>query len=148
MPTRVATARWAGSIQEGAGTMALGSGAFEGAYSFRTRMGDAPGTNPEELLGAAHAGCFSMALSAGLTRAGTPPASLETTARVHFEQQDEGWRITRIDLSVEGAVAGIDEDAFRAAADDAKANCPVSIALAGVPEVTLETTWTAPQAEG
>ena len=139
MPTRLATARWTGPVQDGNGTMALGSGAFEGPYSFRTRMGDDPGTNPEELLGAAHAGCFTMALSAALTRAGTPPTSLETTARVHFEQQEAGWRITRINLATTGVVPGINEDTFRDAATDAKANCPVSIALAGVPDVTLET---------
>jgi osmotically inducible protein OsmC len=139
MPTRVATAHWQGSVQEGSGTVALGSGAFEGSYSFRTRMGDEPGTNPEELLGAAHAGCFTMALSAALSRAGTPPTALDTTARVHFEQQDAGWRITRIELHTEGVVPGINEDTFRDLATDAKANCPVSVALAGVPEVTLTT---------
>jgi lipoyl-dependent peroxiredoxin len=138
MPTRKATAHWSGSVQEGNGTVALGSGAFEGAYSFRTRMGDEPGTNPEELLGAAHAGCFTMALSAALTRAGTPPESLDTTARVHFEQQDAGWRITRIELSTTGTVPGIDQATFEKTAEDAKKNCPVSVALSGVPDVTLE----------
>jgi osmotically inducible protein OsmC len=138
MPTRNASAHWDGSLQDGKGSVALGSGAFEGSYSFRTRMGDEPGTNPEELLGAAHAGCFSMALSAGLSRAGTPPEALDTTAAVRFEQQDGGWRIARIDLRVEGRVPGIDQAAFGAAAEDAKANCPVSVALAGVPEVTVE----------
>ena len=138
MPTRVATAHWSGSVQDGSGTVALGSGAFEGAYSFKTRMGDDPGTNPEELLGAAHAGCFTMALSAALTRAGTPPTSLDTRARVHFEQQEPGWRITRIDLTVTGAVPGIDDAAFTAAAQGAKENCPVSVALSGVPEITLD----------
>jgi lipoyl-dependent peroxiredoxin len=140
MPVRVANARWQGSVQEGSGTVSLGSGAFEGAYSFRTRMGDDPGTNPEELLGAAHAGCFTMALSAALSRAGTPPTALATTARVHFEQKDAGWRITRIDLATTGTVPGIDADRFREVANDAKANCPVSVALSGVPEVNLEAT--------
>jgi osmotically inducible protein OsmC len=138
MPVRVANARWQGSVQEGNGTVSLGSGAFEGSYSVRTRMGDEPGTNPEELLGAAHAGCFSMALSAALSRAGTPPTSLATTARVHFEQKDAGWRITRIDLATTGVVPGIDEARFKELAEDAKANCPVSVALAGVPEVNLD----------
>ena len=114
MPTRTATAHWNGSVQDGSGTVALGSGAFEGSYSFRTRMGDEPGTNPEELIAAAHAGCFSMALSAGLSRAGTPPTSIDTSAQVHFAQLDAGWRITRIDLSVVGDVPGIDAAAFQA----------------------------------
>jgi osmotically inducible protein OsmC len=140
MPVRNANARWQGSVQEGSGTVALGSGAFEGSYSFRTRMGDDPGTNPEELLGAAHAGCFTMALSAALSRAGTPPTALATSARVHFEQKDVGWRITRIDLSTHGTVPGVDAERFREVASDAKANCPVSVALSGVPEVTLEAT--------
>ncbi len=138
MPTRLATARWTGSVQDGSGTVAVGSGAFEGAYSFRTRMGDDPGTNPEELVGAAHAGCFTMALSAALSRDGTPPTSLETTARVHFEQQDAGWRITRIELATTGVVPGIDDATFQETAAEAKATCPVSVALAGVPEVTLQ----------
>jgi osmotically inducible protein OsmC len=142
MPTRTATAQWSGTVQDGSGKVALGSGAFEGAYSFKTRMGDDPGTNPEELLGAAHAGCFTMALSAMLTRAGTPPTSLDTTARVEFQQKDEGWRITRIDLRTTGVVPGIDDATFKATAEEAKKGCPVSVALAGVPEINLEASLT------
>jgi len=140
MPTRRATARWEGSVQEGSGRVALGSGAFEGSYSFRTRMGDEPGTNPEELIGAAHAGCFSMALSAALTRAGNPPTSIDTSAAVTFEQQEAGWRITKIVLTTEGVVPGIDDAAFKKFADDAKVGCPVSVALGGVPDVSVNAT--------
>ncbi len=137
MPTRTASARWEGSVQEGAGTMRLGSGAFEGSYSFRSRMQDGPGTNPEELIGAAHAGCFSMALAAGLGRAGHPPERVDTTADVHFEQHESSWRITRVDLRTRAAVPDIDDATFRQHAEDAKANCPVSQALTGV-EITLD----------
>ena len=140
MPTRRASAHWNGSVSEGSGTVALGSGAFEGAYSVKTRMGDDPGTNPEELLGAAHAGCFSMALAAALSRAGTPPTSIATDAQVHFEQQEAGWRITRIDLSTTASVPGIDDATFQETAAAAKAGCPVSVALAAVPEINLTAT--------
>jgi osmotically inducible protein OsmC len=115
----------------------LGSGAFEGAYSYRSRMEDGPGTNPEELIAAAHAGCFSMALSAGLGRAGYEPRRIRTDARVRFEPSLDGFAITRIDLETEAEVPGIDEESFREQAETAKANCPVSKALAGV-EIGLE----------
>ena len=137
MPIRTASARWEGSVQEGSGTMRLASGAFEGKYSFQSRMEDAKGTNPEELIGAAHAGCFSMALAGGLGRAGHPPDHIDTTAEVHFEKKEAGWRITRVDLSTRAAVPGIDDATFRQQADDAKTNCPVSQALTGV-EITLD----------
>lgn len=132
MPERTATARWEGGLQQGKGTMRLGSGAFEGQYSFSSRFEEGSGTNPEELIGAAHAGCFSMALSAGLERAGHAPSSVDTTARVHLERADSGFRISRIDLTTTAAVPGIDDAGFQEQAETAKANCPVSTALAGV----------------
>ena len=133
MPARTATARWQGGLRDGNGTMALGSGAYEGAYSFTSRFEDGAGTNPEELLGAAHAACFSMALSAGLEGAGSPPDTVETTATVHLVPADGGgFRISRIDLATTAAVPGIDPSAFQEQAEAAKANCPVSKALAGV----------------
>ncbi len=132
MPERTATARWEGGLQEGKGTMRLGSGAFEGQYSFSSRFEEGTGTNPEELIGAAHAGCFSMALSAGLERAGHPPTSVETTARVHLERAESGFRIERIDLTTAADVPGIDDAAFQEQAETAKKNCPVSQALTGV----------------
>jgi osmotically inducible protein OsmC len=132
VPTRTATARWEGGLQQGNGTMRLGSGAFEGQYSFSSRFEEGTGTNPEELIGAAHAGCFSMALSAGLERAGCTPTAVETSARVHLERVESGFRISRIELSCTADVPGIDDAAFREQAEAAKTNCPVSQALAGV----------------
>jgi osmotically inducible protein OsmC len=137
MPARTATARWEGGLQSGHGTMRLGSGAFEGQYSFSSRFEEGTGTNPEELIAAAHAGCFSMALSAGLERAGFTPTSVETSARVRLERGDSGFRITRIDLTCTAAVPGIDGDAFQEQAATAKATCPVSQALAAV-DIHLE----------
>ncbi len=137
---RTATARWDGSIGDGKGTMAFGSGAFEGSYSVPSRFEEGDGTNPEELIAAAHAGCFSMALSGGLTRAGNPPDSIETTASVHIEKQDDGWEITKIELVTEASVPGIDDAAFQEAAEGAKAGCPVSKALGGVGEISLQAT--------
>jgi osmotically inducible protein OsmC len=115
----------------------LGSGAFQGAYSFRSRMEDGPGTNPEELIGAAHAGCFSMALSAGLSAAGHTPTRVHTTAAVHFDRVEGGFRITKIELRTEAQVPGIDRAAFLEQAETAKKNCPVSKALTGT-EITLD----------
>lgn len=132
MPERTAAARWEGGLQDGKGTMRLGSGAFEGQYSFSSRFEDGTGTNPEELIGAAHAGCFSMALTAGLERAGHPPTAVETSARVHLERAESGFHIPRIDLDCTATVPGIDDAAFQEQAATAKANCPVSKALAGV----------------
>ena len=129
MPTRSAHAEWNGAIDSGDGKMAFGSGAFEGPYSFQSRMKDGPGTNPEELIGAAHAGCFSMALSLILGNDGNTPESISTDAKVSFEQQGEGWAITGIELTTRGKVPGMDEDAFRKAAETAKEACPVSVAL-------------------
>ncbi|HYM60572.1 MAG TPA: OsmC family protein [Thermoanaerobaculia bacterium] len=137
MPVRRADAEWKGSLKEGRGTMKLGSGAFEGAYSFGTRFEEAPGTNPEELIGAAHAGCFSMAFSAGLGRAGFTPARIHTTAEVRLEKVGEGFGITKIHLTTEGSVPGIDAATFAEEARKAKEGCPVSKALAGV-QITLD----------
>ena len=130
MPTRSAHAEWNGPLDSGKGTMAFGSGAFEGPYSFKSRMQEGPGTNPEELIGAAHAGCFSMALSGVLGAGGHTPDSISTDAKVRFEQQGDAWAITGIELTTRGRVPGIDEDGFRQAAETAKENCPVSQALA------------------
>ena len=136
MPTRKAHAEWKGPIDSGEGTMQFSSGAYEGAYSFKSRMQDGPGTNPEELIAAAHAGCFSMALSVFLGNEGFTADSIETDAKVSFEQQGEGWAITGIELTTVGTVPGMDGDAFVQAAEAAKENCPVSVALKAVP-ITL-----------
>jgi len=137
MAERKANARWSGSLKEGEGTMRLGSGAYEGGYSFRSRFEEGEGTNPEELIGAAHAGCFSMALADVLSEAGHEVQSVETTARVSLRPQDGEPTITAIELSTEGRVPGIDEEEFRRHAEEAKAGCPVLRALAG-PEITVE----------
>ena len=131
MPARKANAVWEGGLKAGKGEVSLGSGAFTGAYSFVSRFADGQGTNPEELIAAAHAGCFSMALSAALERAGHTARRVSTTATVHLEMATEGPRISRIDLHTEAEVPGIDEAAFQAQAQEAKAGCPVSKALAG-----------------
>jgi osmotically inducible protein OsmC len=132
MAVRTAKAAWDGGIQTGKGTMALGSGAFEGQYSFSSRFENGAGTNPEELIGAAHAGCFSMALAATLGRAGFEPKNIRTTAQVHLVKNDTGFVIPTIDLDTEAEVPGIDADKFQELAKTAKENCPVSKALAGV----------------
>jgi len=130
---RTASAAWDGDLQQGKGTLRVGSGAFEGNYSFGTRMGNDPGTNPEELLGAASAGCFTMALSAALSKAGHPPKHLATSAVVHFTRDDSGFRIARIELHAEGSVPGVDEATFERIAHEAERGCPVSRALGGTP---------------
>ena len=137
MITRSAEAHWNGDVMKGTGSVKLGSGAFEGQYSFNTRFADGVGTNPEELIGAAHAGCFSMALSGVLTRAGTPPTHIHTTAKVSLDKTDAGFVISKIVLTTEGEVPGIDAATFAEAANNAKLNCPVSKALAAV-EIHLE----------
>ena len=136
MPVRRADATWEGGFPRGEGRMKLGSGAFDGRFSFATRMQDEPGANPEELLGAAHAGCFSMALSGVLGKAGFTPESISTNARVHVEKSDAGFSITRIELDTRAKVPGIDADTFKASAEDAKTNCPVSRLFKGA-EITL-----------
>jgi osmotically inducible protein OsmC len=137
MAVRTADARWEGNLQDGKGTMRFGGGAFEGQYSFSSRFEEGAGTNPEELIAAAHAGCFSMALSNGLAKAGHVPTRVETTASVHLDKVEGGFGITKIDLRTEAEVPGIDESAFKEQAETAKANCPVSKALAAV-EITLD----------
>lgn len=136
MPARTASAVWNGGLKDGSGRMRLGSGAYEGAYSFATRFEEEPGTNPEELVGAAHAGCFSMALSGALGRAGFPPTRIATTAKVHLGLGEGGAAITRIELDCEAEVPGIDAAAFAEQAEGAKKGCPVSKALTGV-EIVL-----------
>jgi len=138
MPQRTASARWDGSLQEGAGTMRMASGAYEGPYSFQSRFEEGDGTNPEELIAAAHAGCFSMALSAGLGQAGHTPESVETEATVQIEQIGDGFAITHIVLRARASVPGIDADEFQQQAEAAKAGCPVSKALGGVDSIELE----------
>ena len=138
MPVRSAEAVWEGSLQDGKGSMKMASGAYEGAYSFSSRFEDGSGTNPEELLAAAHAGCFSMAFSGGLTRAGHPPTRVHTIANVHLEKKEGGgFRIARVHLVTEAEVPGIDEEEFQRQAEGARENCPVSKALAGV-DIRLE----------
>ena len=136
MPTRTADARWQGSLQDGQGTMKMATGAYEGPYSFQSRFEEGDGTNPEELIGAAHAGCFSMALSGALGKAGYEPESVETIATVHLDKAGEGFKITRVQLDTKARVPGIDNDEFQKQAEGAKEACPVSQALGGV-EISL-----------
>ena len=130
MPVRNAEAEWKGNLIEGQGHMKMGT-AYDGPFTFRSRMEDGAGTNPEELIAAAHAGCFSMALSAGLGKAGFNPKRVHTKASVHFEKVGDGFAITHIDLTTEAEVQGIDNTKFQEMADGAKKGCPVSKALAG-----------------
>ena len=139
MPVRSASAVWEGDLKGGGGKMKLGSGAYEGKYSFGSRFEENPGTNPEELIAAAHAGCFSMALSGALGKAGFTPTRISTSARAHLEMTDGGPRISRIELATEAEIPGIDDATFQQHAAGAKANCPVSKALAGV-DIQLEAT--------
>jgi len=137
---RTAEAEWKGGVPEGEGSVALGSGAFKGPYGFRSRMGDgAGGTNPEELLGAAHAACFSMALSLALAKAGHAPTRLHTEAKVHLEQKPGGYEITLIELATRASAPGLDAAKFAELATATKSSCPVSKALAAV-RITLEAT--------
>ena len=136
MPTRTAEANWNGSLMEGKGTLSTGSKAFSGPYDWKSRSGEGSTTNPEELIAAAHAGCFSMALSHQLAQAGNPPTRVHTTARVSFEKQAEGFAITKIELNTDATVPGIDEKKFQELANKAKEGCPVSKALKATP-ITL-----------
>ncbi|MGM0586945.1 MAG: OsmC family protein [Bacteroidota bacterium] len=133
MPKRTAEAIWNGQLKDGNGTMKMQSGAYEGQYSFASRFENGTGTNPEELIAAAHAGCFSMALSGALGKNDFDPQSVETTAEVNLAKQDGGFAIAGITLNTVAEVPGIDEEAFMKIANDAKDNCPVSQALASVP---------------
>jgi osmotically inducible protein OsmC len=137
MSIRESHARWEGDLRGGTGTMRLGSGAFEGKFSFKSRFEEGQGTNPEELIGAAHAGCFSMAFSNLLAEAGHVPTSVETKAQVYLERIDGKPTIRRIHLSTEGVVPGISATKFQEIAAQAKVGCPVSRALASV-EITLD----------
>ena len=137
MPVRTAEAEWKGSLNQGSGRMKTGTGSFEGSYSFGSRFEEAKGTNPEELIAAAHAGCFSMAFSGQLSRAGFEPTSIKTTANVHLVKGEAGFGITRIDLVCRAQVPGVDEATFKEKAEAAKKGCPVSRALASV-EITLD----------
>ena len=133
MADRKATAEWNGDLMHGEGKMSLGSGAFEGKFSFNTRMGDEPGTNPEELIAAALAGCYSMALNATLEKQGTPATAVRYAAVVHFGKGDSGFAISGIDLETNAVVQGIKEEDFQQTAENVKETCPVSKALAAVP---------------
>jgi len=131
MPVRKAEAQWNGTLLEGNGHMKMATGSYDGPFTFKSRMEDGTGTNPEELIAAAHAGCFSMAFSAGLGKAGFSPKRVHTTASVHFDKVEAGFAITSIDLETEAEIPGIDETKFQEMAQGAKAGCPVSKALAG-----------------
>lgn len=138
--TRKAEADWNGSIMDGKGNVKLGSGAFEGAYSFKSRFSDdedQKATNPEELIAAAHAGCFTMALSGNLGRAGYTPTTIHTTANVKIEKQGDGFVIPNIDLVTEAKVEGIEDEEFQQIAEKTKKTCPVSQVLAGA-EISLK----------
>src|SRR5580693_7429609 len=130
MAKRISDAEWRGDLKDGAGTLRLGSGAFEGKYSYKSRFEDGPGTNPEELIAAAHAACFSMALSAALSQKGHAPTRIHTKATVHFGPVTGGFAISRIELETDDAAA------FEQVAQAAKVGCPVSKALAAV-EISL-----------
>lgn len=131
MTIRKAEARWEGDLMSGKGHVKTESGALDAPYSFKTRMENEKGTNPEELIGAAHAGCFTMALCARLTQAGMKPTRIDTTAEVQFDKVEGGFTISSIRLRTRAAIPGVDASAFKAHADEAKRTCPVSRALAG-----------------
>ena len=137
MPVRKSEATWRGTLKEGAGTMRLASGLYEGPYTYSSRFEEAAGTNPEELVGAAHAGCFSMFLAALLSDKGYKPERISTSASVHL---GAGPLIKKIELECEAEVPGVSEQVFRDLAAQAKENCPVSKALMSVPEITLDAT--------
>lgn len=132
MPTRKASAEWEGGLKDGQGSLKLGSGAYEGPYSFGSRFEEGTGTNPEELIGAAHAACYAMALSAGLEKAGHPPSRVSATSRIEFDTAGDAPRIRSSTLDVEAEVPGIDEGAFQEQAEGAKSGCIVSRALGDV----------------
>lgn len=140
MPVRTASAVWNGGLKGGNGTMRMASGAYEGAYSFASRFEEGTGTNPEELIASAHAGCFSMALSAALEEGGYSPERVSTTARVRLQMLDAGPTITDIELTTEAKVPGIDEDTLVEFANGAKENCPISRALGAVENITVDAT--------
>jgi osmotically inducible protein OsmC len=140
MAIRTANARWEGTLTEGSGVIRTGKGGLSGNYSFKSRFEEGEGTNPEELIGAAHAGCYSMALSAELTKAGFPPAAVDTTATVHFDRVDNLPTVTRVDLVTSATVPNIDDSEFQKIAEAAKSGCPISRLLAPGAEITLSAT--------
>ena len=137
MPVRTADAQWEGNLKDGKGTMRLGGGAYEGPYTFSSRFEEGSGTNPEELIAGAHAGCFSMKFSADLDAAGATPHSVHTTANVHLDKVEGGFKITRIHLVSEAQVDGIDEAKFQEVAESSRQNCPISGLVTGA-EITVE----------
>ena len=137
MTERNGSADWHGDVKTGSGKVTVGDGVFEGPFLYDSRFGEGKGTNPEQLIAAAHAGCFTMALSNVLSQAGHAPESLRTEARVQLRNIDGAPTLTRIDIHTEGRVPGVDEEAFGSFAQQAKIGCPVSRALAGVPEIVL-----------
>jgi osmotically inducible protein OsmC len=137
MTARNGSAEWQGDLQSGSGTVTVGDGIFEGSYSFASRFEEGEGTNPEQLIAAAHAACFTMALSNILATAGHAPSSVRSTARVQLRNIDGAPTLARIDLDTEGRVPGVDEQEFQRYAEQAKADCPVSRALAAIPEIVL-----------
>ena len=139
MPNRTSEAEWEGTLREGRGHMRFGGGAYDGEYTWNSRFAAGGGTNPEELIAAAHAGCFSMALSGDLVKAGFSPALIRTSAEVHLNQVEGQWTITRIDLVCGAEVPGIDKSTFARIAEGARVGCPVSRALKTV-EITLDAT--------
>lgn len=141
MPTRNAHATWSGALASGSGTIQLPSADWESQYSYASRFEEGTGTNPEELLAAAHAGCYSMAVSHELAQAGHPPTSAHTVAKVHLKQIEGGFEIPRIDLVLTAEVPGIDDAEFQTIAERAKENCPLSKVLAAA-EITLEASLT------
>ena len=140
MAFRNATAEWKGDFESGSGSFEGSSGKLRGGYSAGSRFGDSGGTNPEELVAAAHASCFSMALALALSQGGNPPDSIRTEARVQLLKEGEGFAIKKIELTTSARVPGIEEDAFQQAVQAAKDNCPVSVALGAVPSISVNTT--------
>ena len=140
MASRTGSAQWTGNLPDGSGELTVGDGVFSGSYSAKSRFEEGEGTNPEELIAAAHASCFSMALANVLAEAGHEPQEVSTTAAVHLRMGDDGPQIHRIALTTEGRVPGIDQEHFAKHAEEAKVGCPVSKALAAVPEITVEAT--------
>lgn len=139
MAVRTAEARWEGTLKEGSGHLKLGSGAYEGQYNFSARFEEGTGTNPEELIGAAHAGCYSMALNNSLVQAGFMPAYVHTSAKVHLTRGEGGSSISKIELTTEAQIPGIDDAKFQEFAQDTLKTCIISRALSAV-EMTVEAT--------
>jgi osmotically inducible protein OsmC len=138
MPTRSGSATWRGDLQGGDGNLTVGDGVFEGAYSFKSRFEEGEGTNPEELIAAAHAACFAMAFANTLAGEGHTPESVDARARVVLKEVDGAPTLARIELTAESSVPGIEDDEYQRLAEQAKKECPVSRALAGVQEIRLE----------